>query len=490
MFRRGVPRSSSLILALANLSELILPLLRAVILARLLVPAQFGLAISVTLVASTIEMITDLGIVQLALRQTGTEKLATLHSIAVLRGIGLSLVIAAGGPLFALMFNAPGTGWIYTVVGLASTIRSFGHLENNIRMREYHYVPVALTIMGAQITWTIVSVVSAVILRDYRAMVIGVVSQAVAQTVISHWCSSTRYRWGWDRNLVMEAMRFGRPLTFNGVVLALANVGDRMLVASRFGLEQLAQYTALSTAAFTPRSLISKFGTSLFLPQVINAADDQAKRCLADIWTVTLSFMAALYAFTFIAAGQFAVRVAFGKHYVIDQALIDLAAVLITVRYMKDIPTMPALAAGRTSLVFLNTALATAGIGLAALLLAFESNLYLLLAALIVGEGLGLAWMLKRLRDVTPATNVVLWTSYLFPIVAASLVSVVTLASPSQDLLRWTLCILGVAADLGIKVILLRRAGIGLSDVVRTLFPRRTATLDQEREASLTEIAS
>ena len=180
-------RSSSLLLAFANFSEFALPLIRGLVLARLLSPAQFGLAISITLTASTLEMISDLGIGQMATRSGNVETLATLHALTIVRGFMLSVAIAAGGPLFALLFNAPGTAWIYSLIGLASFIRAFSHLETRMMIRHYQYTPEALATLGGHTIWTVASIVAAYWLRDYRAMVIGLIAFAIGTSVpLSH----------------------------------------------------------------------------------------------------------------------------------------------------------------------------------------------------------------------------------------------------------------------------------------------------------------
>ena len=150
--------SSSLLMAVSNMGDFALPLTRGICLARLLQPAEFGLAISVTVIASVAELITDLGVNQMAVRNGTPETISTLHSISVIRGLMLAVAIALSGPLFAWLFHAPGTAWVYVLVGFSSLIKSFAHLDVKMRMRNYDYVPEAVTNLGSHIVWTLVSV--------------------------------------------------------------------------------------------------------------------------------------------------------------------------------------------------------------------------------------------------------------------------------------------------------------------------------------------
>ena len=293
-----------------------------------------------------------------------------------------------------------------------------------------------------------VSVCTALVLRDYRAMVIGLVASSVGSVLITHACSSSRYRLGWDKAMVDEAIQFGKPLTANGVALVIGDTGDRFLIGSRIGLEQLAQYTALSTAAFMPRSIVTKFATSLFTPQFINTVDAQAKRRLANAWVVLIAGLGSVFGFCYMAFGQIVVASAFGKHYLADQTSVSLIGGLACIRYMATIPTAPSLANGRTTFVLLNTSLAASGLVLGAICLWFNNDLHVLMSAMIVGEGAGLLWVLHKLRREMPVSDAVLWTAILLPLVLLVLVGIAIAAIPDiTSVQRWSFCGVGIAAE-------------------------------------------
>ncbi len=464
---------SSLLLGLSNISETVLPLVRGMVLARLLQPDQFGLAITVTIVASIAELVSELGVNQMALRFGIGEHLSTLHSLAAIRGIILGCIIALSGPLFAYVFNTPETTWIYSIAGLASGIRGFTHLETKARMRRYEYAPEAVTILSAQLIWTLASVGVAFILPDYRAMVIGLVASAAGSVLISHIMSSDPFRLQWDREVVSGAVSYGRPLIFNGIALSIAGLGDRFLIGWRVGLGALAQYTALASAAFLPRSAVTKFMVSLFTPQFVNASTPDDQRRLADIWILTLATMGGVFGLVFIGCGQELVAIAFGKKYVIAQGLINIVAVLACIRYMATAPLAPSMALGRTKLVLANTASAASGLVLGAALLLRFPYLDVLVSAMIIGEGVSLLWILYRLQRFVSFTPIVLWTATIIPNVLTVGITVALLYRPDLPIeSRVALCTLALVILLSAAVGLLRVSGSRLSDVMLRLFPR------------------
>lgn len=466
-------------LAISNICEMVLPLIRSMVLARLLSSKDFGLAISITVVVSTIELISDLGFAQMALRAGSSKTIGTLHALAIIRGAALALVIAIGGPFFAKIFDTSGTDWVYALVGLTCFIRSLQHLEPKIRMRDYNYIPEAILVIGAQASWTVVSIVAALILHDFRAMAIGLIAYAVGAAVISHLCSESRYTLGWDKEMVSESFRYGRPLTLNGIALAVTGLGDRFLTGSRIGLEQLAQYTAMATAAFTPRSVIVRFVISLFVPHFVNATSDLEKQRFADIWIILMTGLGSLFGFCYIAFGQVVVAAAFGKHYMVDQNSINLVSILTCIRYMASIPVAPSMANGRTSFVLLNTTLAASGLILAAILLCFSLDLHIMLIAMIFGEGFALLFVLSRLGRTTPLSASTMWISVLLPLAALVIVAWLVAVWPEPSLLmRWFICSLGISVESTCVYMLLRRAGWQVSSVWRIVFPRHRQTID------------
>src|SRR5258708_6013471 len=92
-------------LFIAQVSEALGPLARSVAMAHLLLPAEFGIALSISITAGLAEMILDFGIDRSAVRMAGSDDdaqiLNTLHTLAVLRGTIASILIWLGGSYLA-----------------------------------------------------------------------------------------------------------------------------------------------------------------------------------------------------------------------------------------------------------------------------------------------------------------------------------------------------------------------------------------------------
>ncbi|MCW6509566.1 oligosaccharide flippase family protein [Lichenifustis flavocetrariae] len=467
---------SSLILAVSSICNVLFPLIRGVCLAHLLTPAEFGLAVTVTIVSGIAELVTDLGIGQMAIKSGDSKSLATLHSIAVIRGALLGCMIALGGPLFAWVFHSPGTAWIYAVVGLASFIRSFMHLDIKVQMRGYSYLADAVATIGSQTIWSVVTIIGAMILHDYRAMAFGLIAFALGYVGLTHMMSPGPWRMGWDKDVVRESIKYGRPLVLNGIVYSVLSLGDRTLAGARISLDQLAHYTALTTSAFQPRAAISGFLNSLFIPHFVNARTPADQRQVTDLWFIIISLLTGIFGFGYLGLGQLFTAVVFGKAYHIDQTIVSLVGILGSIRYLTCLPSPPALAYGRGSLLLQFTLMSIVGLGIGGILVLYYPGLTFLVLGMSIGETIALFWVVHRLLRFLPATPAVAWCSVLIPL--ALLVSMAILLyfdEAASLMLKFTLCFVGACLHVTACMLVLRHSGSGLKDVLRVLFPGKSS---------------
>ena len=102
---------SGSMLALSNLAEMTFPFIRNIVLARLLAPHEFGVAISLAMISALVEIGFDFGVPVSAVRYTATDDpkraLATLHTLQLSRAALVGTLIMAMAPLLAIIFSSP-----------------------------------------------------------------------------------------------------------------------------------------------------------------------------------------------------------------------------------------------------------------------------------------------------------------------------------------------------------------------------------------------
>jgi O-antigen/teichoic acid export membrane protein len=467
-----------MLLAFASLTNILFPFGRGIALARLLTPRDFGLAITATIVMSVAELITDMGITQMAVKADAARDIDTLHSLAVVRGTVLCVGICLCGPVFGFLFHAPDAWWIYSIVGVVSLLRSLGHLDVKLQTRSYNYLADALASSGSQIIWTMVTIGAAIALRDYRAMIFGLLAYAASYIMITHAMASSSWRLGWDRRIVSHAIAFGRPLAINGIAYSLVSLGDRTLTGAKMSLGQLAQYTALTTSAFLPRSAIASFFNGLFLPHFINTRDEELRR-IGDLWFIIASLLAGIFGCGYLAIGKIVTRLVFGHAYEIDQTTVSLVGLLGTIRYVTVLPTPPCLAFSRGDLLLRFTFLSTGGLALGAILIVWHPSLNYLVSGMSAGETVALAWLVVQLRKLIPTTDGVAWTAAFYPLVSVAGFALLLWRFDQIGLaLQILLGLIGMSLQVAVSLYLLHLSRLSLRDMLGSILPARKSRPD------------
>ncbi|MBY0336700.1 MAG: oligosaccharide flippase family protein [Acetobacteraceae bacterium] len=353
----------------APLFDYAMRFLRTIVLAKLLAPAEFGLAMALATVVFMSESATDLGAdryVVLHRGEPGRRALAAAHTLQLCRG----LLIAAGLLLLAqpiaALFQVPQSASSFALVALLPLLRGVAHLGVSQAQQDYRFGPYAAVSATAQVVGFAGGVAAAVWLGDHRAILVAFLAEAAAFTAASWRVAGTRFQLSSHAADLGPALRFGLPLMLNGVGLALIGQADRVVVGWAFGPETLAVYGLALTLAVVPISPVFKGLGALSMPLMANAAPRGAA-AWASAARVTYRVFAVAglaYALGIALALDVALPALFGPAYGISDLFHVLLAAVVLLRVLRGAPTVALMAAGRT--VLLSVANLSAALGVAA----------------------------------------------------------------------------------------------------------------------------
>ncbi len=476
-------RSGATLLS-GNMADMLFPLLRNIALAHTLPQEQYGVALSLSVVAAFAELATDIGIQYSAVRgHDGVDPEAvygTLHALALIRSSLIALVLLAAAPFVVRALDVPDALWAFLILPLAPLLRGFQNLGVKELTRTYEFWPDAATTAAAQAAWTAIAVALALVNRDYGCMLFGIVGGAAVSVVVSHCVARRRWRLRWDRPVAREAERFGRPLIPNGLANAFSIMGDRLLVGSLLGVSTLGLYGNAMGVALMPRGQLLKFLTSLYLPALVAAGKSvtgipdpwpdprpDPRRPLLDRWAAWLSMASFAYGLGLMALGVPVIGLVFGATYRPSQGLMSAIAVDVCIKSLLAFPVAPCLAGGQTGFLLRGSIAGAGAVLLAALSVPLHGTLEGFVAALAAAEGLVLAWVVRRSLRLHPFTPALAWFLVLFPIGVTAGLGAVAAAWP-MPLVDWVaLCLVCGVAGLAAYGLALRNHGVGLRDMVR-----------------------
>jgi O-antigen/teichoic acid export membrane protein len=330
--------------------------LKSLIVARLISPADYGIAAIFAMTFSLLEMISNLSAQLLIVQAEDGDNPRferTIHFVHACRGVvNATFIFVLAGPISRL-FGAPTAKMAFECLALVPLIRGFYHLDIYRFQRHMRFAPFVFVDSGSNLLVTLMALPLAFWLRNYWAMLCLLIAQSVCVLIGSHWLAERPYWWAWDRFFAKRMFHFGWPLTINGLLLFGIMEGDRFLIGSahhlfsrgRYTLTDLGVYSVAFSLTQAPAMIAGNVSSSLFLPLLSRVQGLRAqfeRRYIAC--TQVVSLIAVVVATGFIVAGGRVVTLAYGHKYAAAGVFIGWLSAMWAVRTLRNAPTLAAMA--------------------------------------------------------------------------------------------------------------------------------------------------
>lgn len=382
-------RGTKAFLAASGVAQ-ICALARYTVLARLLGPEQLGLAAILILTAQFFESVTDSGSDRFLVQDRGGNDPALLrltHLVSLGRGllIAIGLVVLAG-PIASLS-GAPQLAPEMAVLAVAPLIMGLVHWDYRRQQRESDFRGEGRIVLVAEVASLIVTTAAAWVLRDFTAILYGLVTRALMTVIMSHRVAQRRYGVGYAREYAPRLARFAWPLMINGLLIFIGGQGDRIFISNQIGIAALGHYSAVILLIFYPSGMLMRFMTTTFLPRIATRrADDAAwdRACAALASQTMLIGLAMMFGFVLIA--PLAVPILYGPQFGVGWLTIALIAVLQSTRFIRMWPVTLAIGLGMSHIVMVNNAVRMLAFPLAIAGMAWRGGIEGILGGFILAE--------------------------------------------------------------------------------------------------------
>ncbi len=236
-----------------------------VILARLLTPRDFGIVALAMIFVGLFEMLnlTGQGMAIVRHEAPTREHYDSAWTISVLIGTGIAVAILFAAPLTRMYFHEPRT----VVVMQCLALRAFlGGLENigtvdfsrDLRFDRYFIYNVCTKLFQFCLT-----VVLAFVLRNYWALVAGILAGQISRTGLSYVMSPFRPRLSFART--KEIWSFSIWTFLRSVATYLQTQVDNIVIGGIAGTAMMGRYTVAKDVAASPtQEIINPMVSALF----------------------------------------------------------------------------------------------------------------------------------------------------------------------------------------------------------------------------------
>lgn len=243
----------------------VLGLLSTLVLARVLVPADFGLVAMATAYAASIEAVSQIGVLDALIRdgRTNRDLYDTAFTLNATRGLLTAAAIVLTAPVVASFFGEPRLAPVLLPLAMNFAAQGFENVGAVEFRRELAFGRQFQLLLLPRVLQVAVTVAFALTLRSYWALVWGLVTGRLATLLASYVLHPYRPR------LSLSAWRDIAGFSAWSWVAALArlvwNRMDAFVIGAQLGPAQLGAYLAGSELALLPASeLVAPIAEVLF----------------------------------------------------------------------------------------------------------------------------------------------------------------------------------------------------------------------------------
>ena len=247
------------------------------ILARLLTPADFGLVAMATIVVGLVDLVLDLGVVNALIQNKTADRVDfdTAWTLRICQALLVAAILAGGAPLAASYYQDERVVDILRVLAISVVISGFDNIGIAKFQKEMEFGREMRFFLAKRSIATVVSIVVAVILRSYWALIIGSLVSRLIGLGLSYWMHPFRPRLSLAR--VRQIWAFSQWNIVSSVASYAGARLDQFIIGRRADASVLGAYALGNEIASMPSTeLLAPLGR-VMLPAFVLARDDAAE---------------------------------------------------------------------------------------------------------------------------------------------------------------------------------------------------------------------
>lgn len=253
-----------------------LTFLVSIVLARLLLPQEFGLIGMLAIFIGIGTALFDGGLTSSLIRskQLDEEDYSTVFYFNLVCSIILYIILFIAAPFIAQFYEQPTLTDITRVYGLTFIIAAFGTVQNTILTRELQFKKQALITFPAMLLGGIVGIIMAYMGYGVWSLVVSALVNAFFISLFL-WLSTAWYpKFIFNKIKFHEHFHYGYKLTLSGVLdITFTNI-YQIVIGKFYSVAQVGYYTRANSLMMLPVGNISGALNKVIFPVFSKVQDD------------------------------------------------------------------------------------------------------------------------------------------------------------------------------------------------------------------------
>jgi len=288
----------ALVTGLGQVASFVLRTGSMVVMARLLLPRDFGLVGMVAAFTGFLSLFRDFGLSMASITRVSVteEQLSTLFWVNVLVGVILAGLCVAAAPLLGAFYREPELPWIAAILGVGFLFNGIAAQHRALLQRSMRFGSLAAIDLIGLVAGIAASIGLAISGFGYWSLVAMALSQPVVGA-IGAWLEA---RWwpGWPhrRAGVRSMLWYGGTVTLNSVVVYIAYNADKVLLGRFWGAEALGLYGRAYQLITIPTDNLNFTVSQVAFPALARIQNDPARlrRYFLEGWHVFMAVVVPL----------------------------------------------------------------------------------------------------------------------------------------------------------------------------------------------------
>lgn len=250
--------------------------LRVVILARLLVPAQFGVFGIASMALGLLEILTETGInVFLIQEKKGVDSYVNdAWFVSIIRGILIALFIILTAPFVATFFQIEQFLGIILLISAVPFIRGFINpsivkYQKNLQFNKEFFLRTAIFALDS-----LVAIAVSFITRSAIGLVFGLIAGAILEVILSFILIKPMPKLSFNLQKINKIIHRGKWVTLYGIFNYAASEGDNITIGKILGPGLLGIYKMGYTISTLPVSGVSDVANRVIFPVYSRISQD------------------------------------------------------------------------------------------------------------------------------------------------------------------------------------------------------------------------
>lgn len=253
-----------------------------VIMARLVLPSDYGVVAMATLLVALIHAFTDIGaeIAILRMKNPTKDYIDSAWTLRFIQSAAVGVLMVGAAPLAVFYFNEARVQPVLWAMAALITINGTTNIGLTIAQKNFNFSLFFRVNVYAKIISVVATLASGYMLRDYRALVIGIGSGYITGVILSY--TMHPYRPNWNTKKINEIWHITKWLMFTSIGVFLLRRSDEILASRIAGTAEFGSYHVGSDLGRLPVSELGPAMMRAFLP-VLSSLQDDAKRVNAAV---------------------------------------------------------------------------------------------------------------------------------------------------------------------------------------------------------------